>query len=182
MAPQRSSSAARRWNADNMPQGDSAVELLPSPSATVSSERFGNDYKQNDDGAFVNVRRESTFSFGATTIAGGDLNKTATDLPLVKTTTRPRKLRRWTGAKTFAAIVDVILCLVPVSFLVLAGLVGQLEGKPVDEYGTHIQRWSLLGPTIFPIFFAAIVGRTMKFVAQWKLEQGTRLQVSNHQA
>jgi hypothetical protein len=34
------------------------------------------------------------------------------------------------------------------------------------------------GPTIFPIMFAAIVGRTMKFIAQFSLERGSTVEVS----
>jgi hypothetical protein len=53
----------------------------------------------------------------------------------------------------------------------------QLDGKPLSEYGSHIANAAKLGPTIFPIIFAAVVGRLMKFCALWRAENGTNLGV-----
>ncbi|PVH89609.1 hypothetical protein DL98DRAFT_647344 [Cadophora sp. DSE1049] len=84
----------------------------------------------------------------------------------------PGTLHQRTGIQIIWLVWDVILCCVPLSFLVLAGMTSALSGQQVSERGHRIIQWSLLGPTIFPIFFAAIIGRTMKFVAQYKLERG----------
>jgi len=69
-----------------------------------------------------------------------------------------------------------------------------LSGQKVRHYGQNIVEWSLLacltslgcvrltirvlGPTIFTIFFAAIIGSAMKFIAQYKLERGASIDVS----
>jgi hypothetical protein len=55
----------------------------------------------------------------------------------------------------------------------------QLDGKPLSDYGSHIVNAAKLGPTIFPIIFAAVVGRLMKSLALWRAEKGTNLGVSN---
>ena len=39
---------------------------------------------------------------------------------------------------------------------------------------------SLKGPTLFPIMFAAISGRSMKMIARFLAEKGTKLSVSNY--
>lgn len=90
----------------------------------------------------------------------------------------PRTLNRRSAMKIVWLIWDILLCCVPLSFLVLAGMTSALSGSKVSEYGQRVIDWSLLGPTIFLIFFAAIVGRTMKFVAQYKLERGASIDVS----
>jgi hypothetical protein len=35
-------------------------------------------------------------------------------------------------------------CVVPVSFLVMAGMVNALSGEKTSEYGQHVIEWSLL--------------------------------------
>ncbi|KAL8648773.1 MAG: hypothetical protein Q9226_005857 [Calogaya cf. arnoldii] len=72
---------------------------------------------------------------------------------------------------------DVLLCLTPLSFLVLAGIASSLDGKPLSALGDHVEAWALLSPTIFPLVFAAVVGRALNFFARLRLEQGSSLGV-----
>ncbi|KAL8908584.1 MAG: hypothetical protein Q9171_005381 [Xanthocarpia ochracea] len=72
---------------------------------------------------------------------------------------------------------DVVLCLTPLSFVILAGIALSLDGKPLSALGQNVQAWTLLSPTIFPLVFAAIVGRTLNFFARLRLEQGSSLGV-----
>ena len=60
---------------------------------------------------------------------------------------------------------------------VLAACALSLDGKPLSAYGSHIIDDSKLGPTIFPIIFAAIVGRLLRSAARWRAEYGTNLGV-----
>ena len=53
-----------------------------------------------------------------------------------------------------------------------------LDGKPISTFGSHIINAAKLGPSIFPIVFAAIVGRLMRSAALWRGERGTNLGVS----
>lgn len=72
---------------------------------------------------------------------------------------------------------DLLLCLAPLSFFALAGLAMTLNGKPLSTFGHNIQAWSLLAPTLFPLVFAAVVGRALESLARYKLERGTSLGV-----
>ena len=60
----------------------------------------------------------------------------------------------------------------------LAALAQRLDGKPLSPYGKHIENAILLGPTVFPLAFAALGGRSLKKIALWKAERGTTLGVS----
>ena len=74
-------------------------------------------------------------------------------------------------------IADVILCLTPLSFVVLAGFALSLDRRPLSSLGSNIQAWALLSPTIFPLVFAAVIGRALTFFARLRLEQGSSLGV-----
>lgn len=52
-----------------------------------------------------------------------------------------------------------------------------LDGKPLSHWGDKVQRATLLGPTIFPIMFAALVGSTLKTLARFRAENGAPLGV-----
>lgn len=53
-----------------------------------------------------------------------------------------------------------------------------LRNKPITDGGNSLLRAMQLGPTIFPLCFAAIAGRTLKTFALWKVERGTTVGVS----
>ncbi|KAL8781235.1 MAG: hypothetical protein Q9213_006088 [Squamulea squamosa] len=72
---------------------------------------------------------------------------------------------------------DAILCLTPLSFVILAALALNLDGKPLSPLGHNVQAWALLSPTIFPLVFAAVVGRALNFFARLGLERGSSLGV-----
>ncbi|KAI4252904.1 MAG: hypothetical protein L6R42_007785 [Xanthoria sp. 1 TBL-2021] len=72
---------------------------------------------------------------------------------------------------------DVLLCLTPLSFFALAGIALNLDGKPLSALGDHVKAWALLSPTIFPLVFAAVVGRALNFFARLRLERGSSLGV-----
>lgn len=88
---------------------------------------------------------------------------------------------------------DMLLLLMPIAFigkfsvrallqtltstLVLAALAYGLDGKPLSPHGERIENLILLGPTLFPLAFAALAGRSLKKIALWKAERGTTLGV-----
>ena len=61
--------------------------------------------------------------------------------------------------------------------IALAIYTGQLNGR-LDSEGGDIQLVLWLAPTLWPIVFAAVVGRTLTTVATYKAEQGSRLGVN----
>lgn len=54
----------------------------------------------------------------------------------------------------------------------------KLDGKDVSPYGKHVQEAILLGPTIYPLVFAALGGRALRKIALWRAGEGTTLGVS----
>lgn len=73
-------------------------------------------------------------------------------------------------------------CLIRVDLGIAASL---LDGQPESAFGSKIQELSRLGPTIYPIAFAAIVARFMRHTARWLAQRGQSLGVCSifqHQA
>ena len=64
-------------------------------------------------------------------------------------------------------------------FLALAIIAIRLDNQPYSEFGERVFELTRLSPTLYPILFAAIVGRFYKTLARWCLEKpgGIRLAV-----
>lgn len=60
---------------------------------------------------------------------------------------------------------------------VVACLCIALNGKPISSYGDHIKAITLLSPTIFPIIYAAILGKLLRRLGLYKAERGTTIGV-----
>ncbi|CAN9296662.1 unnamed protein product [Alternaria alternata] len=88
---------------------------------------------------------------------------------------QPLKQRNWISYLYFVG--DVILVLLPIFFILLAVAVITLNGKPVagNAFASKVTAAIQLGPTLFPIMFAAISGRSMKMIARYLAEKGTKL-------
>lgn len=84
-------------------------------------------------------------------------------------------MNQWTWIRCATLGGDIIQTLLPVVFLAFCICALALDRKPPSSFGSNIIAGSKLGPTIFPIIFAAIVGRLMRAIAHWKAETGTRL-------
>ncbi|KAJ9658901.1 hypothetical protein H2198_003471 [Neophaeococcomyces mojaviensis] len=79
------------------------------------------------------------------------------------------------GLGTVIFIGDVILTAAPCLFLILAFQALSVNGKSISSHGQTVEQAAKLGPTLFPIIFAAIVGRLMRVFALWKCERGSTL-------
>lgn len=62
--------------------------------------------------------------------------------------------------------------------LVIAGLCLSLDKKSVSKYGEDIKAITLFSPTVFPIIYAAILGKLLRRVALFKAERTSTLGVS----
>ncbi|KAF6832815.1 hypothetical protein CPLU01_05904 [Colletotrichum plurivorum] len=85
------------------------------------------------------------------------------------------KFRR-ANADPFVVIADLLCVLCPVGFLVLAVISRRLEGSATDD--TSLSNWRnavAISATLFPILFAAIIGRLMSQVARWRLGRGSTM-------
>ncbi|KAH6616836.1 hypothetical protein C7974DRAFT_366495 [Boeremia exigua] len=70
---------------------------------------------------------------------------------------------------------DVLLILLPVAFLVLAITAWRLDGEPLSKTVLTVERAMTLGPTVFPLAFAAIGSRCLRGVAIYLAERGTSI-------
>ncbi|KAL0932376.1 uncharacterized protein CTRU02_213329 [Colletotrichum truncatum] len=75
---------------------------------------------------------------------------------------------------------DCFLALLPPVFLALLIAAALQHEKPESNTGDLIQDALLLSPTIFPIIFAAICGKTMKSIALYKSQDGMSLRLLEH--
>ncbi|KAH8694730.1 hypothetical protein BGZ61DRAFT_352459 [Ilyonectria robusta] len=98
---------------------------------------------------------------------------TTTTAPSVPTNWHdgPLKLRREGFVHMMGLVWDFVLTLVPVCFFALSYLALWLEAMPLSPYGQKIMDITLLGPTIYPILFAAIASRFYRNIARWCLEK-----------
>ena len=60
-------------------------------------------------------------------------------------------------------------------FTALALIAARLDGQYVTRYGERLQQVLLLSPTIFPVIFAALMGRCFKYMGLFLAERGTTL-------
>ncbi|KAH3912226.1 hypothetical protein HBH56_123310 [Parastagonospora nodorum] len=88
-----------------------------------------------------------------------------------------RPLKKHTWVVYLYAIADVLLVLLPVYFILLGVATAVLHKKPTqgNTFGTKVEFAMSLGPTMFPIVFAAIIGRSMKMIARFLAEKGAKL-------
>lgn len=88
-----------------------------------------------------------------------------------------QKLKQHDWVSWLYFVADIILVLLPVYFILLGVAVITLNGKPVagNDFASKVTEAIQLGPTLFPIMFAAISGRSMKMIARYLAEKGTKL-------
>ncbi|KAL4908310.1 hypothetical protein BDW74DRAFT_99448 [Aspergillus multicolor] len=89
--------------------------------------------------------------------------------------THSRKLRSKAREDKFITALSLVIACFPGAFIALAVLVIGLDGKELSRYGDTIIQATRLGPTVFPIVFAAIVGSLMRNWALWKAQNGAAL-------
>lgn len=89
----------------------------------------------------------------------------------------PRPLRPDSKLRLLGLAMELFICLLPISFIVLAITAKYLEGHEVSNYGERIKDWSMLAPSIFPLVFAAVIGQSLRSIARYKVEKGWKLKV-----
>ncbi|KAF2747476.1 hypothetical protein M011DRAFT_477120 [Sporormia fimetaria CBS 119925] len=100
---------------------------------------------------------------------------TVTKVPSWPVEAQPLKQKDWLA--TLFLIGDLVLVMLPIYFILLAIAAALLNGKPTEnnDFGQKVETAIELGPTIFPIVFAAISGRSMKMIARYLAERGAKL-------
>ncbi|KAH7091385.1 hypothetical protein FB567DRAFT_273048 [Paraphoma chrysanthemicola] len=91
--------------------------------------------------------------------------------------TGPTTLQEGTKSTTAAVVKDCLLLIFPLLFIALAIVACRLDNKAVSSYGERVQDATKLGPTIFPIAFAAIASRAIRSIARKLVERGAKIGV-----
>ncbi|KAF2709518.1 hypothetical protein K504DRAFT_502244 [Pleomassaria siparia CBS 279.74] len=100
---------------------------------------------------------------------------TVTHVPSWPQHAKPLKVRN--SISNLYLIGDIVLGILPIYFILLGVAVITLNGKPTKDnaFGPKVEFAIQLGPTLFPIVFAAISGRSMKMYARYLAEKGANI-------
>ncbi|KAF2490259.1 hypothetical protein BU16DRAFT_517463 [Lophium mytilinum] len=85
---------------------------------------------------------------------------------------RPRRLSR---IQFLPMSLQILLAIFPVLFIALALTAISLDKKPTSQTGHAVQEAIALSPTIFPIVFAAIIGKFFRALGLFQAERGIKL-------
>lgn len=87
----------------------------------------------------------------------------------------PKPLKKSRAASIPELLLDLALIALSTLFLAFALAVIHFNGKPTQEHThakTRLITASTVGPTVFPLLFACIIGRTAHAILLWRLENG----------
>ncbi|KAF2028274.1 hypothetical protein EK21DRAFT_114047 [Setomelanomma holmii] len=73
--------------------------------------------------------------------------------------------------------VDAALAVGPIFFFIIAGVCVGLHGRSPSIYGENVKAVTLFSPTIFPIVYAAILGKLLRRIGHYRAEWGTTMGV-----
>lgn len=90
----------------------------------------------------------------------------------------PLPLTQTCTTRIISIVLDIALLAFALLFLALAiGAMAVHERGIGDKSGRLIEQASRLGPTVFPIIFAALVGRALKTIGRFKIEKEMQISV-----
>ncbi|KAF5971553.1 hypothetical protein FCOIX_9828 [Fusarium coicis] len=83
----------------------------------------------------------------------------------------PKTLEHWDAPTVFGWMFSVLLTFTPLCFIALAITAIRLDNQPHSDYGKKFLELTVLGPSLYPILFAALVGRFYRVFGRWCLER-----------
>ncbi|RPA88315.1 hypothetical protein BJ508DRAFT_357041 [Ascobolus immersus RN42] len=141
---------------------------FPEHSQFLKEISFESSQAEEDWNFFI--ERESAFNYGRTQPYAHNTADPANDL---KWPVKPKRLRR----DIWGIIIDVFRLLISLAFLAFGVATDRIDGRIVDESSNLrlIKDTSLLLPTVFPIAFTALTGKTLRDIALALAVRGSRL-------
>lgn len=104
---------------------------------------------------------------------------TGTDFRVINWPDGPGVVKRSRLLDTLTFVLDAILVVIALLFLSLAIMALRLADERADSrFAVGLDHGMKLAPTIYPILFAALLGRALKSIGRWRAERGTRVTVS----
>lgn len=91
---------------------------------------------------------------------------------------RPLLLTQSRRSKYLSITIDSVLLIFALLFLALAAGALVVSGRGIgDKSGELVEEAAKLGPTVFPIVFAALTGRALKAIGRFRSEKGIEVSV-----
>ncbi|QDS69062.1 hypothetical protein FKW77_009901 [Venturia effusa] len=88
---------------------------------------------------------------------------------------KTKALGAWGKLRSTQFAGDLFLALIPIFFIVVAAIAAHVNNKPITPTGAHVEKILPLLPSIFPIVFAALMGKFFKHLALYRAERGVAL-------
>lgn len=139
--------------------------LSPAPSYSTTlhgSTGVGDSLKDNHELEIILIGEQLSRNTGPET--------TIEETPVVG-----HKIQHSAGSEILTWFINAVLLVLPMLFLVLAFLAVNMNGTVFDTSRYWVIQIAQIGPTIYPIMFAAIMGRLMSDIALYRAERGIRL-------
>ncbi|KAH3919091.1 hypothetical protein HBH56_028680 [Parastagonospora nodorum] len=95
--------------------------------------------------------------------------------PGVRPSVQAQQVATLTPLRASLMVFDAVLASTPIMFVALALTAAGLDGKEASLYGFKLEQTLLLSPTIFPVIFAALMGRFFRSLGVYLAERGTTL-------
>ncbi|KAL4886222.1 hypothetical protein BJY04DRAFT_213754 [Aspergillus karnatakaensis] len=116
-------------------------------------------------------------SVSSTTLRSDQPSKTAfaNQIPVAIDGGSGRTLRKPAGS-IIALVFEIFLCVVALCFVALGIVALCIKNRPTgDDLGAAMEQAMKLGPTIYPILFAALLSRSLKSIGRYCAQQSVRM-------
>ncbi|EDU40900.1 predicted protein [Pyrenophora tritici-repentis Pt-1C-BFP] len=97
------------------------------------------------------------------------------EVPIGRWPSNSERMAKVTLRKALVVVFDTLLASTPIMFIALALLATKIDGKERSDYAVSLDEKLYLLPTIFPLIFAALMGRLFRYLSLWLAQQGTTL-------
>ncbi|KAA8626117.1 hypothetical protein PtrV1_01797 [Pyrenophora tritici-repentis] len=102
------------------------------------------------------------------------------EVPIGRWPSNSERMAKVTLRKALVVVFDTLLASTPIMFIALALLATKIDGKERSDYAVSLDEKLYLLPTIFPLIFAALMGRLFRYLSLWLAQQGTTLGMLEH--
>ncbi|KAL2826009.1 hypothetical protein BDW59DRAFT_69487 [Aspergillus cavernicola] len=116
-------------------------------------------------------------SFSSTTLRSELLSKTASSIqmPITVHGGSGRMLKKPAGS-IVSLVFEMFLCLVALCFVALGLVALCIRNRPTgDDLGSAMEQAMKLGPTLYPILFAALLSRSLKSMGRYYAQRSVRM-------
>ncbi|PZD44371.1 hypothetical protein A1F97_02168 [Pyrenophora tritici-repentis] len=89
------------------------------------------------------------------------------EVPIGRWPSNSERMAKVTLRKALVVVFDTLLASTPIMFIALALLATKIDGKERSDYAVSLDEKLYLLPTIFPLIFAALMGRLFRYLSLW---------------